>query len=256
MSQLDPVQIAALEFAEGKQGVGFFIEQGCGKTLIALTEFSFLYQTGKVDRMIVICPNTFKKGWLDDIEKHGFAFDVRYLALVEEGQRSQLAEQASRISARPDHQLRGRADAGSEPRAADLGRPRQLLSRHRRIDPDQGPQVGADQGDPQARRLVAVPRTETAICRYIRIPTGRPQTQGPHDLWGQLRAIGLFRETTARLAASQVMGGWENKRGHPGQRNTEYSARATAYSQHLPGEEEGLVCRISRAKTRRSATTR
>ena len=34
MSQLDPVQIAALEFAEGKQGVGFFIEQGCGKTLI------------------------------------------------------------------------------------------------------------------------------------------------------------------------------------------------------------------------------
>ena len=42
MSQLDPVQIAALDFARGKKGVGFFLEQGLGKTLIALTEFSFL----------------------------------------------------------------------------------------------------------------------------------------------------------------------------------------------------------------------
>ena len=28
MSALDPVQIAALEFAEGKQGVGFFWSKG------------------------------------------------------------------------------------------------------------------------------------------------------------------------------------------------------------------------------------
>ena len=76
MSALDPVQIAALEFSEGKQGVGWFLEQGLGKTLIALTEFSFLYQTGKVDRMIVVAPNSFKKGWLEEAEKHGFAFDL------------------------------------------------------------------------------------------------------------------------------------------------------------------------------------
>ena len=76
MSSLDPVQVAALEFAEGKQGVGWFMEQGLGKTLTALTEFSFLFQTGKVDRMIVVAPNTFKKGWLEEVEKHGFQFDV------------------------------------------------------------------------------------------------------------------------------------------------------------------------------------
>ena len=33
MSALDPVQVAALDFAMGKQGVGFFLEQGLGKTL-------------------------------------------------------------------------------------------------------------------------------------------------------------------------------------------------------------------------------
>ena len=32
------------------------------------------------------------------------------------------------------------------------------------------------------------------VCRYVRLLTGRPQTQGPQDLWGQLRAIGLFPE--------------------------------------------------------------
>ena len=31
MSQLDPVQLTALEFAQGKKGVGFFLEQGLGK---------------------------------------------------------------------------------------------------------------------------------------------------------------------------------------------------------------------------------
>ena len=32
---------------------------------------------------------------------------------------------------------------------------------------------------------------ELLNVRSVRILTGRPQTQGPQDLWGQLRAIGL-----------------------------------------------------------------
>ena len=76
MSPLDPVQIAALKFAEGKPGVGWFMEQGLGKTLTALAEFDGLAKRNEADRMIVICPNTFKRGWRDEIEKHGFDFDV------------------------------------------------------------------------------------------------------------------------------------------------------------------------------------
>ena len=108
--------------------------------------------------------------------------------------------------------------------------PRQRLSRHRRVDPDQGPQVGADQGDPQARRLVALPR-RAGVCRYVRILTGRPQTQGPHDLWGQLRAIGLFRETNfySFRGAFCVMGGWENKEVIRA-KNTEALARAMEHN--------------------------
>ena len=69
MSRLDPVQIAALDFAHGKPGVGWFLEQGLGKTLTALAEFQQLVKENKADRLIVICPNTFKRGWADEIRK-------------------------------------------------------------------------------------------------------------------------------------------------------------------------------------------
>ena len=37
--KLDPVQVAALDFARGKPGVGYFMEMGLGKTLLTLAEF-------------------------------------------------------------------------------------------------------------------------------------------------------------------------------------------------------------------------
>ena len=76
MSTLDPVQIEALKFADGKRGIGWFMEMGLGKSLVALSEFARLYREGKVNRMIVVCPNSFKMGWQDEIEKHGFAFNT------------------------------------------------------------------------------------------------------------------------------------------------------------------------------------
>ena len=38
--KLDPVQDAALNFADGKSGVGYFMEMGLGKTLLTLAEFN------------------------------------------------------------------------------------------------------------------------------------------------------------------------------------------------------------------------
>ena len=43
---------------------------------MVLAEFSFLHSQNKCDRLIIVAPNTFKKGWLEEIEKHGFKFDV------------------------------------------------------------------------------------------------------------------------------------------------------------------------------------
>ena len=45
---------------------------GLGKTLLALEEF----QRADLTRLVVVTPNSFKRGWQDEIEKHGFDFDA------------------------------------------------------------------------------------------------------------------------------------------------------------------------------------
>ena len=96
------------------------------------------------------------------------------------------------------------------------------------------------------------------LCRYVRILTGRPQTQGPHELWGQLRAIGLFRETNfyAFHSAFCVMGGWEMKAVAVRAKNTEALARAMEGStSSRPRRPIGFRCFRARA-CRQFATTR
>jgi hypothetical protein len=213
MSQLDPVQIAALDFARDKPGCGWFLEQGLGKTLCALTEFSFLYATQKVDRMIVCCPNTFKSGWLDEIEKHGFRFDVH---IWKSTRKAAAAEWLNlRHHALPPILVINYEAA----RMPGVTRALQIWASRGNcyLAIDESIQIKS----PKSLQTKAVhklalwsPYTrEPMVCRYVRILTGRPQTQGPHDLWGQLRAIGLFTNVNFYAFRGNycVMGGWENK---------------------------------------------
>jgi hypothetical protein len=212
MSQLDPVQIAALDFARDKPGCGWFLEQGLGKTLCALTEFSFLYATQKVDRMIVVCPNTFKSGWLDEIEKHGFKFDTH---IFRSTKKAAAAEWLNAYHDRPPV-LVINYEAARMPgvtRALEIWAKRGAAY----LAIDESIQIkGHKTAQTKAIHKLAAWSPyirEPQVCRYVRILTGRPQTQGPHDLWGQLRAIGLFTQVNFYSFRGQycVMGGWENK---------------------------------------------
>jgi SNF2 family DNA or RNA helicase len=212
MSALDPVQVAALDFAMGKQGVGFFLEQGLGKTLIALTEFSFLQSRRFVDRMIVICPNTFKQGWLDECEKHGFQFAVHIW------RSSKKLEAATWLNA--SHPFPPVLIINYE--AARMpGVLRALTIWASRGDAylavDESIQIKSNKSaQTKAVHKLAQwsPYTkETMLCRYVRLLTGRPQTQGPQDLWGQLRAIGLYTHLNFYAFRGHycIMGGYLNK---------------------------------------------
>jgi hypothetical protein len=226
VSKLDPCQVAALEFAEGKQGVGFFIEQGIGKTLIALTEFSFLFQTGKVDRMIVVAPNTFKKGWLEEVEKHGFQFDVH---IWRSTKKIAAADWLNSRHEKPPLLIINYEAA----RTPGVTRALQIWAArgHAYLVIDESIQIKSHKSaQTKAVHKLAQwsPYThETQLCRYVRILTGRPQTQGPHDLWGQLRAVGLFQQTNfyAFRGSFCVMGGWQDKEVIRA-KNTEALARA------------------------------
>lgn len=57
------VQLAAMQKSHGKDRYAWFLEQGLGKTSLALNEYVQCYDHYIVDLMVVICPNSFKSDW-------------------------------------------------------------------------------------------------------------------------------------------------------------------------------------------------
>jgi len=58
------VQRVALEMAEGRKGYNWFMEQGLGKTAVALEDFTRLSEGGVVTDLVVVCPNSLKGNWV------------------------------------------------------------------------------------------------------------------------------------------------------------------------------------------------
>jgi SNF2 family DNA or RNA helicase len=206
MSTLDPVQLAALDFARDKRGVGWFLEQGLGKTLCALAEFSWYQQLEEASRMIVVCPNTFKQGWMDEIEKHGFNFNVHVFRSSKKKEAGIFFGQRATPFNKPwvliinYEALRMPEVLKAVANWATLGKTYFVIDESIQIKGHRTAQTRA------VHKLAP-------LCAFVRILTGRPQTQGPHDLWGQLRAIGLFEYTNFYnfRGIFCIMGGWQNK---------------------------------------------
>lgn len=203
-SILDPVQITALEFARNKSGVGFFLEQGLGKSLLVLTEFDQYYQLSNVDRMIVITPNTFKQGFVDEIAKHNFDFDAHVFRTAKRAAATEFCAHSHNghapVMIVNYEAARLKTVLAGLIQWAQRGRAYLVI--------DESIQIKSH----NSAQTKAVHQLARA-CPYVRILTGRPQTQGPHDLWGQLRAIGLFtdRNFYAFRGLFCQMGGWQDK---------------------------------------------
>ena len=201
--QLDPVQVAALKFAEGKPGVGFFISMGLGKTLLALEEFRCAVEKRIATRLVVIAPNSFKIGWVDEIEKHGFAFQPYVFVSGAKANDSWFSTKT--YGAPPVLIVNYEA----------IRSPKVLLRimAWMRVKPtmlvlDESIQIKThDSLQTKAALKLAEEATQ------VRLLTGLPQTQGVQDLYPQLRAIGLFQGIRfwAFRNTFAVMGGWENK---------------------------------------------
>jgi hypothetical protein len=63
------VQERALAKGYDRPGFAYFMRQRLGKTLTAYAEYTLLRDEGKVDWMVVICPNSIKQQWQDAIEE-------------------------------------------------------------------------------------------------------------------------------------------------------------------------------------------
>ena len=196
--------------------------------------------------MIVVTPNTFKRGWLDEIEKHGFQFDV-HIGNKQEDRGPNFLNLGYHPKGPPV--LIINYDAARMPgviRALQIwaARGKAYLAVDKSIQIKSYKSLQTKAIHPLAPQ-----------CAFTRLLTGRPQTQGPHDLWGQLRAIGLYPITYffAFRGRYCVMGGWNDKEvfGPRTPTNSPPSCRPSSSRPRRP-----IGSRHCRAKTSPSATMR
>src|SRR5947209_19845286 len=69
-----PHQTEGVEFLGEKECGLVAFEQRLGNTLVAIAAFDRLRQRGLVERLIVICPNSLKQNWHEEIKR--FAGDL------------------------------------------------------------------------------------------------------------------------------------------------------------------------------------
>ena len=206
--QLDPVQIEALKRSHRKRGFGYFLEMGLGKTILALEEFKRAVWTNdpedlRATRMVVISPNTFKQGWVDEIEDKSFPF--AYHIFVSGLKSNDAFLGTKRFEKPPVLIINYEAARGKENLLKLIA---WMRVRPCMLAIDESIQIKThDSEQTKAALKLAI---EASI---VRILTGLPQTQGPADLYPQLRALGLFQGVKFWAFRNTFcqMGGWENK---------------------------------------------
>lgn len=66
-----PQQLEALQKSHKLRYFAFFMEAGTGKSKIILDEARWAYDTGRIDTLVVLCPNGIQQNWiLDQVPKH------------------------------------------------------------------------------------------------------------------------------------------------------------------------------------------
>ena len=181
--ELLEVQDKALGAAQGKPGFAYFLEMGLGKTLLALTEFMKLVEQKQATRLVVICPNSFKTGWLDEVNKHNIQVHVHIFVSGAEYENARFLK----VPYDKPPMLVINYEAIRKPETQDYiakfthGRSCMVVF-------DESIQIKT-YNSLQTKAALAL----TSLFKYRRILSGKPVTTGPHDLWAQMRAIGAIQ---------------------------------------------------------------
>lgn len=232
---LAAVQVEALKQSDGQYGFAWYMEMGLGKTLTALTEFDRLASVRTVTRLLVICPNSFKAGWLAEAIKHHFNFDV----MIYEAPRKKQAQawvargfsKAAHPFDRPPVMIinyesvrankETHTSAGLETVKSFVAPANTMLV----VDESIAMKNNQAAQTKSIKRLVLMP-----TIKIIRMLSGKPTTQGPHDYWGQLHTILCVKESYYSFRNRYCrMGGWQGKQVLGAQNEQELADRMQGF---------------------------
>lgn len=195
------VQLRALAKGYGKPGFGYFMRQRLGKTLTAFAEFTLLKNEGKVDWMIVICPNSIKETeWVRQIEEVNSYIPIRVYY--------------SNKKKQTDYFFQKNKTGGV------------FIINHESVNAFMKNSIFAKFNVSRAyivldesivikeptKKITKACIDLANICAYKRILTGKPVANSNADLWAQLKFINATeRNFYQHKYTFCIMGGWQGK---------------------------------------------
>lgn len=195
------VQIKALEKGFGKPGFAYFMRQRLGKTWTAFAEFTLLQKQGKVDWMIVICPNSIKNAWAEAVEKVDPFMPVRVYHSSQKAKTKHWFE---------NNKYGGVFIINYESVNAFIKEEKwweKFDTLRAYIVADESTKI-AEYSAQMTKACIEL----ASVCGYKRVLTGKPSKGLNDSLWGQLKFIGATeRNYHQHKYYFTVVGGWMGK---------------------------------------------
>lgn len=172
----------------GRKGFAHFLEQGIGKTLLTLKEFEDMGPQYECRLMVVIAPNTFKSGWVDEMKVHGYLGKF-HPVIFESSNHDNIVKKVATLLKEGK-----RVVIIINYEAIRLQRVIDWLSTLGENVPNS--MIVADESVKlkNYKSLQTKAAVQISNCfEFKRLLSGKPIVQGPHDLWGQFRFLGLLK---------------------------------------------------------------
>lgn len=159
-------------------GWSHYLEMRLGKSALLLAEYELFQRDHDVKGMIVVCPNSFKDGWAKEVQKSGSLATC----VIWDSSKPKLAEGAL-----------GRANGAwvlvVNYEAIRTDKVKAFIARHTEgirwgLGIDESVKI-KDHGSIQTKTVLSLAKD----AYFVRNLSGKPMTQGPQDMWSQLRAV-------------------------------------------------------------------
>jgi len=177
------VQLEALQAGYGKPGFAYFMRQRLGKTWTAYAEFQLLRKEGKCKWFMVVCPNSLKEQWKNDIEEVTPMFPVIIYESSNKAKIKKYYKKNQKFGAMIiNYESMNALVEDEDFPLFDPGITFLVLDESTKIK------------EPSTKAAKAC-HSVAHLCAYVRILSGKPSANSNADMWSQLNAIGATKLT-------------------------------------------------------------
>jgi SNF2 family DNA or RNA helicase len=179
-------QVEAFKLARHRRNFGFFMEQGTGKTYLTVNEVADRVYRGDVNALLVVCPNSVKSTWEEELRQF-LPADIQCTIMVWEAKtKYKIEEYTNQNLPREGYALKVlvmNVEALSNTNGENAAK--SFIRKHESfMVVDESARIKS----PSASRAKAAIRVGS-FARVRRILSGVPITQGPLDLFSQFKFL-------------------------------------------------------------------